>query len=112
MLQVLETLHSGNFPPDTMNAPAPPPGIPLRVDRNAARQALGKSPARAIAIPAASLARHQRSQRFAEFKRQREQEEQERRDQVIAEFNGDLQAMATEILRYRHGVAQIADAIA
>jgi hypothetical protein len=48
---------------------------------------------------------------FAEDKQQREQEERECRDRVIAEFNGDPQAMATEILRYRHGVTQLADAI-
>jgi hypothetical protein len=90
-----------------MNASARPPGINLR-----ASQALGKSVGRAMAIPAASTARHQRAQRIAEFKRQREQEEQARRDQVIAEFNGDPQAMATEILYYRRSVAQTADAIA
>jgi hypothetical protein len=56
-------------------------------------------------------AAERRAQQFVEFKREREQEEQERRAQVIAEFNGDPQAMATEILRCRHGLAQIADAI-
>jgi hypothetical protein len=55
--------------------------------------------------------RQQRTLRLAEFARQHEQEEQERRDRVIAEFNSDLQAMATEILRYRHAVVQIADAV-
>jgi hypothetical protein len=30
---------------------------------------------------------------------------------VIAEFGGDPQAMAAEILRYRLGVAQVVDAI-
>jgi hypothetical protein len=56
-------------------------------------------------------AAERRAQHFAEFKQQREQEEQERRDRVIAEFDGDPQAMATEILRYRHGVTQLTDAI-
>jgi hypothetical protein len=60
--------------------------------------------------PMRPTAAERRAQHFAEFKREREQEEQERRDRVIAEFNGDPQAMATEILRC-HSLAQIADAI-
>jgi hypothetical protein len=56
-------------------------------------------------------ATERRAQHFAEFKREREKEDQARRDQVVAEFHGDLQAMATEILRLRRGVAQIADGI-
>jgi hypothetical protein len=43
-----------------------------------------------------STAAEQRTQRFAAFTRQREQEEQERRDRIIAEFDGDPQAMAAE----------------
>ena len=46
-----------------------------------------------------STAAQRRAQHFVEFKREPEQEEQERRDQVIVEFCGDPQAMATEILR-------------
>jgi hypothetical protein len=42
---------------------------------------------------------------------QQKQEQQERLDHVVAEFNGDLHAMAKEILRYRHAVKQMADAI-
>jgi hypothetical protein len=34
-------------------------------------------------------AAERRAQHFAEFKQQREREDQARRDQVIAEFNGD-----------------------
>jgi hypothetical protein len=49
-----------------------------------------------------STAAQRRAQHFAEFKR--EQEEQERRDQVIAEFGGDPQAMAAEILRWCRGI--------
>jgi hypothetical protein len=58
-----------------------------------------------------STAAEQRAQQFAEFRQQREHEEQERRDLVVAEFNGDMQAMATEILSYRRSLAQIADAV-
>jgi hypothetical protein len=58
-----------------------------------------------------STAAQRRAQHFAEFKREREKEEQERRDRVIAEFNGDPQAMAAEILRYRRDLAQMAEAI-
>jgi hypothetical protein len=61
--------------------------------------------------PMRQTAAEQRAKRFAEFKREREQEEQQHRDAVIAEFHGDPQAMATEILRTRHGLAQIADAV-
>jgi hypothetical protein len=58
-----------------------------------------------------STAAQRRAQHFAEFTREREQEERERRDQVIAEFGGDPQAMAAEILRCRHGLAQVSDAL-
>jgi hypothetical protein len=58
-----------------------------------------------------STATQRQVRHFAEFRRRHEQEAQERRHQVIAEFNGDLQAMAAQILRYRHGVAQMAGAI-
>jgi hypothetical protein len=43
--------------------------------------------------------------------RQRNHEEQQRRDRVIAEFGGDPQAMADEVLRLRHGMAQLGRAI-
>jgi hypothetical protein len=43
-----------------------------------------------------STTAQRRAQDFAEFKRQ---QEQERRDQVIAEFDGDPQALAAENLR-------------
>jgi hypothetical protein len=46
-----------------------------------------------------------------------EQKERQQRDAVIAEFTAEdpeatLQVMAAEILRYRHGMARVADAIA
>jgi hypothetical protein len=78
---------------------------------HAKRPALGRSISRAKAIPAACTARHQRPQSFAEFTWQREQKEQERRSRMIEEFNSDPHAMAAEILRYRRGLAQVADAI-
>jgi 3-deoxy-D-arabino-heptulosonate 7-phosphate (DAHP) synthase class II len=53
-----------------------------------------------------------RTQRLAELREQHEWEEQERRDRVIAEFGGDPHALAAEILRYRRGLAQVADGIA
>jgi hypothetical protein len=56
-------------------------------------------------------ASEQRAQHFTEHRRQREHEEQQRRDAVIAEFNGDLQALANEIVHYRHCVRQLADAV-
>jgi hypothetical protein len=59
----------------------------------------------------ATGARERRAQHFAEFRQQRECEDQAGRDRVISEFNGDLQAMADEILRCRHDVAQVAEAI-
>jgi hypothetical protein len=59
-----------------------------------------------------TVQRQRRAQHLTELTRQREQEEQARRDRVIAEFNGDLQAMATEILYYRFSLAQVADALA
>jgi hypothetical protein len=55
--------------------------------------------------------RQQRTFRIAEIKQEREHEEQERRDAVIAEFGGDLQALADEILRYRHSLALVARTI-
>jgi hypothetical protein len=48
-----------------------------------------------------TTAAEQRERQFAAFREQRKQEEQERIDRVIAEFDGDLHAMAQEILRYR-----------
>jgi hypothetical protein len=58
-----------------------------------------------------ATASEQRARHWPEHKRQREQEEQRRRDEVIAEFGADLNAIAAELLRYRHAVAQLADAI-
>jgi hypothetical protein len=58
-----------------------------------------------------STASEQRARHWAEFKCQREREDQQRRNTVIAEFRNDLGAMATEILRYRHAVVQLTDAI-
>lgn len=49
--------------------------------------------------------------RWADFMRSRSLEEQQRRDAVIAEFDGDARSMAAEIIRLRHGVGQLADAI-
>jgi hypothetical protein len=51
------------------------------------------------------------AQRQAEHRQEREREEQWRRDQVLAEFGGNPWGMADEILRLRHGLAQLADAI-
>jgi hypothetical protein len=39
------------------------------------------------------------------------QERAQNQDQIIAEFDGNLRAMADEILRLRHGVTQIAAAV-
>jgi hypothetical protein len=49
--------------------------------------------------------------RLVELRQQREQEEQRDRDQVVAEFGADPQRLADEILRHRHGLAQVAEAI-
>jgi hypothetical protein len=48
---------------------------------------------------------------WAESKRARELEQQQHRDEVIGEFSGDARAMAAEILRYRHAIEQLADAV-
>jgi len=45
------------------------------------------------------------------LRQQREREEQRQRDQVIAEFGGDMHAMAAEMVRLRRGLAQVAEAI-
>jgi hypothetical protein len=55
--------------------------------------------------------RQQRTLRLTEIRQERGQEDQEHRDQVIAEFDGDPNAMADEILRYRHSLALVARAI-
>ena len=56
------------------------------------------------------------AEQWAEHRRQHEEEERRQRVMVITEFDaGDLEAtmhaMATEILRYRHCVRQLADAV-
>jgi hypothetical protein len=51
------------------------------------------------------------AQRRAEHKQARDREEAQRRDRVLAEFGGNPWGMADEILRLRHGLAQLADAI-
>jgi hypothetical protein len=51
------------------------------------------------------------AQHLAASGQKRRQEEQRRRDQVLAEFGGNPQAMADEILRYRHGLVQLAGAV-
>jgi hypothetical protein len=56
-------------------------------------------------------ARERRAQEWAAFRRQRDFEEQQRRDQVLAEFGGDPQALAEEILRLRHGLSLLAKGI-
>jgi hypothetical protein len=56
-------------------------------------------------------ARDRQAQNLAELRCRREQERTQNQDQVIAEFGGDLRAIADEILRLRRGLAQIADAI-
>ena len=61
--------------------------------------------------PMRATAAERRARQFIEHARQRESEEQARRDRVIAEFNGDLQALAAEVLRHRHGVDQLARAL-
>src|SRR5262249_33168685 len=59
---------------------------------------------------------HWMLERLAECRRQRDEEERRQRVMVITEFDaGDpeatMHAMAAEILRYRHCVRQLADAI-
>ena len=56
-------------------------------------------------------ARDRLAQRRVEHKQARDREEAQRRDQVLTEFGGEPQALAEEILRLRHGLAQLADAI-
>jgi hypothetical protein len=56
-------------------------------------------------------ARDQLAQRWAEHKQTRDREGAQRRDQVIAEFGGDPQALAEEILRLRHGLSLLAKGI-
>jgi hypothetical protein len=51
------------------------------------------------------------AQNLAEVGRQREHGEQRRRDRVVAEFGGDPNGMAEAIMRYRHALKQLADAI-
>jgi hypothetical protein len=53
--------------------------------------------------------RHRRN--LAQDRQQSELEEFQRRERVIAEFAGDLNAMAAAILRYRHAVVQLFDAV-
>jgi len=62
------------------------------------------------------MARKQRAEQWAEHRRQHEEEERRQRVMVITEFDaGDpdatMHAMATEILRFRLCVRQLADAI-
>ena len=62
------------------------------------------------------MARKQQAERRAEYRQQRDEEERRQRVAVVAEFDaGDseatMHAMATEILRYRLCVRQLADAI-
>jgi hypothetical protein len=51
------------------------------------------------------------AQALAELRCRREQDEQRDRDQVVAEFGGNPQAMADEILRYRNGLSLLAKGI-
>jgi hypothetical protein len=53
----------------------------------------------------------QAAQNRATYRQQREEQEQRRRDEVVAEFGGSLERMADEILRCRHAVKQLADAV-
>jgi hypothetical protein len=48
---------------------------------------------------------------FAEQRQQRELKEQQCREAIIAEFSGNMNALADEILRYRRCIAQLADAV-
>jgi hypothetical protein len=50
-------------------------------------------------------------ERLTEALERRRQDEQRQREAVIAEFAGDPHAMAAAILRHRHGLAQVAEAI-
>jgi len=52
-----------------------------------------------------------RAREAVERKRERERAEQQCREKVIAEFSGDLQAMADEILRFQSGLAQLGGAV-
>ena len=61
------------------------------------------------------MAKKQRAEQWAEHPRQRDKEERQCRVMIITEFDaGDpeatMHALATEILRYRHCVRQLADA--
>jgi hypothetical protein len=58
------------------------------------------------------IAAERRHQRTLLYIQKRKQDEQEQLDRVVAEFGGDPNAMAQEILRYRHAEAQLASAIA
>jgi hypothetical protein len=56
-----------------------------------------------------TVQQQRRTQHLTELRQEREREEQERRDKVIAEFNGDMQALADEILYHRRSRAQLAE---
>ena len=49
--------------------------------------------------------------RLADLPRRMAEEDRQNQDRVIVEFGGDPRAMADEILRLRHGLARLAEAI-
>jgi hypothetical protein len=56
-------------------------------------------------------ARDRLAQNLTELRCRRERDEQRNRDQIVAEFGGNPQAMVDEILRYRRGLVQLVDAV-
>jgi len=56
-------------------------------------------------------ARDSLAQRLVDLPRQMAEEDRQNQDRVIVEFGGDPRAMADEILRLRHGLARLAEAI-
>jgi hypothetical protein len=56
-------------------------------------------------------ARDQLAQNLAELPRRMAQERTQNQDRVIAEFDGNLRAMADEILRYRRGLSLLGQGI-
>jgi hypothetical protein len=51
------------------------------------------------------------TQRLADHRREQASRQHDRCEQVIAEFGGDREDMAAEILRLRHGLAKVAEVI-
>src|SRR5262249_61302145 len=94
---------------------APPPP---RSRRRARSSACAGTPARASIqscyAPDSEVlmrARDRLVQALADLPRRMAEEDRQNQDRVIAEFGGDMQAMAAEVLRLRHGLARLAEAI-